>query len=78
MRPSRSVTYHDVPAFCTLVDEALWRERARATSDTDNNTLYTINTLHDKRTPHATATLPPQDLSKSEEEPRRSRTDTNI
>ena len=42
---------------------------ARATSDTDNNTLYTINTLHDKRAPHATATLPPQDLSKSEEEP---------
>ena len=27
---------------------------ARATSDTDNNTLYTINTLHDKRAPHAT------------------------
>ena len=50
-------------------------EGARATSDTDNNTLYTINTLHDKRTPHATATPPPQDLSKSEEEPRRSHTD---
>ena len=31
--------------------------RACATSDTDNNTLYTINTLHDKRAPHATATL---------------------
>ena len=30
---------------------------ALATSDTDNNTLYTINTLHDKRAPHATATL---------------------
>ena len=30
--------------------------RACATSDTDNNTLYTINTLHDKRAPHATAT----------------------
>ena len=29
---------------------------ARATSDTDNNTLYTITTLHDKRTPHATTT----------------------
>ena len=29
---------------------------ACATSDTDNNTLYTINTLHDKRAPHATAT----------------------
>ena len=42
---------------------------ACATSDTDNNTLYTINTLHDKRAPHASATLPPQDLSKSEEEP---------
>ena len=41
---------------------------ACATSDIDNNTLYTINTLHDKRAPHATATLPPQDLSKSEEE----------
>ena len=43
---------------------------ACATSATDNNKLYTINTLHDKRAPHATATLPPpQDLSKSEEEP---------
>ena len=41
---------------------------ARATSAMDNNKLYTINTLHDKRAPHATATLPPQDLSKSEEE----------
>ena len=41
---------------------------ARATSAMNNNNLYTINTLHDKRAPHATATLPPQDLSKSEEE----------
>ena len=32
---------------------------AFATSDTDNNTLYTTTTLHDKRAPHATATLPP-------------------
>ena len=32
-------------------------EGAPLTSDTDNNTLYTINTLHDKRTPHATATI---------------------
>ena len=30
---------------------------ARATSAMDNNKLYTINTLHDKRAPHATATL---------------------
>ena len=29
---------------------------AFATSDIDNNTLYTITTLHDKRAPHATAT----------------------
>ena len=41
---------------------------ALATSAMDNNKLYTINTLHDKRAPHATATRPPQDLSKSEEE----------
>ena len=34
----------------------------------DNNNLYTITTLHDKRASPATATLPPQDLSKSEEE----------
>ena len=29
---------------------------ACGTSDTDNNTLYTINTLHNKRAPHATVT----------------------
>ena len=29
----------------------------RATSAMDNNKLYTINTLRDKRAPHATATL---------------------
>ena len=34
MRPSRSVTYHDVPAFCTLVDEALYRERAPQVTQT--------------------------------------------
>ena len=38
---------------------------------TDVNNLYTINILHDKRASPATTTLPPppQDLSKSEEEP---------
>ena len=30
---------------------------ARATSAMNNNNVYTINTLHDKRAPHATATI---------------------
>ena len=51
-------------------------DRARATSDTDNNTLYPV--IH--YAPNVLLTRPPhspQDLSKSEE-PRRARTDTNI
>ena len=57
--------------YCSAMD------RARATSDTDNNTLYpvihyTTNVLR-TRPPHS-----PQDLSKSEEEQRWARTDTNI
>ena len=31
--------------------------RARVTSDTDNNNTVPSNTLHAKRTPHVTATL---------------------
>ena len=42
------------PNVCTL--QAQRYMGACATSDTDNNTLYTINTPHDKRAPHATAT----------------------
>ena len=43
--------------------------RACVTDVMDNNNLYTITILHDKRASPATATLPPpQDLSKSEEE----------
>ena len=66
------------PLFvCTCRRSAM--DRARATSDTDNNTLYpvihyTTNVLH-TRPPHSP---PPQDLGKSEEETRRARTDTNI